>query len=545
MGPTASLAGSRPDRGWGAAVAVVAVVLPVHVLLSAFVGTQGWDDGTITLAFSRTLAVAGKLALTPESEVVEGFSSPVWFLLLAFLHRLLDPAFGTFVRLSQLLAGVFAALSAAILYELCRPLIGRVQAALLAALLFVGGTFLNETMNGMEMTFLGFVALLIARHLERPRLRTVTLIVLAALLAATRFEAVVFLGVAGLALLVLARDRAAAIPILVGGLGGASIVEAWRLAAFGRWLPNTIAAKRWPPYQPHDLESLLELKAYGLVELALAYAVPLALTLLLIHRRSSFAAVRRTLLARRSLVFCLAYAAGVIAFNAAIGKNWGYIGRMQLSAVPLLVFVAVHATHDLAPGMRYWPVFSILTLLGSLAVLQWDHLRLASAAAQGQDARGITPETYRATGTAVDALRQTLGLSSISLMVPDVGGTSLCCPKIAIVDSGMLADRFLAAHGYAAFAPYLAQRRPDAIETHGFWSAASGIYRSAPFLDHYSPVVIADTWLWVRNDHLPTLRDRGARPSATPAELQRAKYRRHPVDEAFIAGRSLRPLVLP
>ena len=37
-----------------------------------YVGSYVWDDGAITLAFSKTFASSGKIALTPVSEIVEG-----------------------------------------------------------------------------------------------------------------------------------------------------------------------------------------------------------------------------------------------------------------------------------------------------------------------------------------------------------------------------------------------------------------------------------------------------------------------------------------
>lgn len=52
----------------------------------------GWDDGAITAAFARTLAEAGRFALTPLSEKVEGFSSMSWVFLLAIPYYLFHSA---------------------------------------------------------------------------------------------------------------------------------------------------------------------------------------------------------------------------------------------------------------------------------------------------------------------------------------------------------------------------------------------------------------------------------------------------------------------
>lgn len=68
---------------------VSSIVLVPHIGIALFTGTYGWDDGAITLAFARTFADPGHIALTPGSEVVEGFSSPLWFLLAAAGDRAL------------------------------------------------------------------------------------------------------------------------------------------------------------------------------------------------------------------------------------------------------------------------------------------------------------------------------------------------------------------------------------------------------------------------------------------------------------------------
>jgi len=60
---------------------VVLVQCAVLLAVCLYIGDNGWDDGAITLAFARTLAGHGRVALTPRSEAVEGFSSVSWLLL--------------------------------------------------------------------------------------------------------------------------------------------------------------------------------------------------------------------------------------------------------------------------------------------------------------------------------------------------------------------------------------------------------------------------------------------------------------------------------
>jgi hypothetical protein len=79
---------------------------------------------------------------------------------------------------------------------------------------------------------------------------------------------------------------------------------------------------------------------------------------------------------------------------------------------------------------------------------------------------GTTPATYRRTRLAADRLRQLLGKDTIIFATPDVGGLSLCCERIRVVDLGLLASRRLAKEGYGAMPVVLAEEKPDLIEVH-------------------------------------------------------------------------------
>src|SRR5271170_3679353 len=57
--------------------------IAVQLFLAVYRLKHCWDDGAITAAFSRTWAQSARIALTPGSPVVEGFSSVCWFLLLS------------------------------------------------------------------------------------------------------------------------------------------------------------------------------------------------------------------------------------------------------------------------------------------------------------------------------------------------------------------------------------------------------------------------------------------------------------------------------
>jgi hypothetical protein len=242
------------------------------------------------------------------------------------------------------------------------------------------------------------------------------------------------------------------------------------------------------------------------------------------------------------VVFAAAYFLIVFGFNVAIGQNWGYQSRMQLSALPLLVLATIAVFHT--AGARWNTVriaaTAVALFVGSFPVMQTQNVGYALATPERRPAVTITPDSYRETGEAVDRIREALGADTISFMTPDVGGSSLCCPRLGIVDLALLANRRLAGDGYADFDAYLAEVRPDVIETHGLWSWVSGIYSSATFVHGYMPVVSGRTWVWVRADLAERLTNR----SPAPGNDSELRDRGDPIDESFLAANPQAPIYL-
>ena len=143
-------------------------VFAYHFVFIAIIQDFGWDDGAITLAFSRTLSESGKIALTPYSEVVEGYSSTLWMAVMSFLHWLARPGFSEFIRMSQLSAALACSLSAVIFFKLFRQKIDSATLPCFAVsvLLFIQKPFINESVNGMEMLAAGALALLLMLLVE-------------------------------------------------------------------------------------------------------------------------------------------------------------------------------------------------------------------------------------------------------------------------------------------------------------------------------------------------------------------------------------------
>lgn len=520
-------------------------VLFLHSALALFIGANGWDDGSITLAFARTFAESGRIALTPPSETVEGFSSPLWFLLLAGTYRVLPLDFGGMILAGQLWSGLFAAIGAVLVHTMLRPY-GRVQAWMVSLVLFGYGPFLNETINGMEMTSLSAVALAIVWLFRSGhRHAWIGLVLLAATAPWIRAEAVGYVVAGAVVLALCSREYRWAWVLAAGAVLSFAVLTALRLAIFGSLLPNTMVAKQSSPYSANSaFKHILQVcvAAVEVLYVLLPTAV-IAVTVLAGMRRGlrpvGTEALRR--IRSRSVhpvaSFSGGYIVAIAAFNVGIGRNWGYIGRMEQSAIALgVVAIALsqpHAMRFLKSTPRLFAVIAAMLLLTVCGIEK----QFIAARLHPEAAVAVTPAAYRMTGEAMDEVRVKLGQPELTVLTPDVGGSSLCCRKLRILDLALLANVALARDGYAAMPSYLKSAKPELVETHGMWSEASKLYDIARFRDDYTPVVVRGMWMYLRND-LRSKLDSQCTP-ITPGETRSFRYRGTEVDERYVRSLDL------
>jgi hypothetical protein len=526
-----------------APLVLFAAVFAAHGVVALVVGSHGWDDGSITVAFARTFAESGRIALTPFSEVVEGYSSPFWMLLLTATFRVLPLGFDGMLLASQLWAAFFAALSAALLYVLVRPFL-RSAALPLTFVLFVSSVFLNETANGMEMTALSAVTLAMVWAM-RTRRRIPMVFALAALTPWIRLEAAGYVVAGAVLVALFARDYRRARALLGGVLISALVLTGLRLALFDSGLPNTILAKQSPPY-PYGttLTERISMSKTVIKELLYVFA-PGAIIAVggLLGRRAGSGRVANSLAPWRTrsvtpvIVYSIGYLVGMVGANVVIGPNWGYLGRMEQSATALVVVVVVYcmprATRSLQNPVRLTAVIVALLVVAAWGV---DRERIDALTQPGRG-DAITPAAYRQTGEAVEAVRNALGADTMSVMTPDIGGTSLCCGHLEVLDLGLLANRELAPSGYGTLDEYLSVHRPDTVVTHSVWSAASKLYELPYFRENYSPVAVDGMWFYVRSDLLTRLAGRCTPLATTSTDAFR--YRGADVDETYIRSLGL------
>ncbi|MFI5302127.1 MAG: hypothetical protein ACHREM_28890, partial [Polyangiales bacterium] len=154
------------------------------------------DDGIITLSHAKNLVEYGFVGVSPSGERVEGFSSPLQFVVFAVVYAATHVGYASFIA-AQTTFGWLAvgALSYAILWQVTRhrvlSMIGSVSVALLLSRL---PTFVEWSGSGLENPLthasylLVFVAILHLADHERPALRWAPLFVVAAF---ARFESIV------------------------------------------------------------------------------------------------------------------------------------------------------------------------------------------------------------------------------------------------------------------------------------------------------------------------------------------------------------------
>lgn len=494
------------------------------------IGPLGWDDGAITLAFAHTFALTGRPALTPQSETVEGFSSVSWFLLNGLAARM-GVGFAGAIAVAQALAGGAFMASTALLGLIGRRL--ELRPGALAAVVWIfalGGPGLAEIAAGMEMGLLcaSGLALVHALYL-RPNWAMATLS--AVVFLTTRFEAALYFAVL-LGPLLLRRRYAAFALMAAFGLAVFAAEEAWRWSTFADWAPNTIHAKLWPPYSGGDVRGAIASRAQALAEPAAA-ALPLLAIIAVLALAGVRAPARPRLPAATSPLWVIA--APILAaeaFGLIAGRNaYGALGRMQLLSLPFVLIAAGLAFDALTVGVSGQRRRLILILAVALSVETGAFLSarpalgaLAMPRPLGDDL-GVSAANYRITGLAVDDLRRRLGLGRLVFMTPDIGGASLCCERLRIVDLGLLASRRLARDGYGALTEVLAAERPDVVEAHEVWARASGILSLPAFEAGYTPLMTGRTRLYLRNDRAQVLVDKGQAawcPLADPACRRKA-----------------------
>ncbi|WP_040922232.1 hypothetical protein [Saccharomonospora xinjiangensis] len=503
-----------------ASVSAGTALIGVHALLF---GNWLIDDAAITFAYARSVAEGLGPVVQPGAPPVEGYSNPTWLLLLVLgrFAGIFDNGtiFGIpdYVLLPKALALVCCAGILTLSYVAARKvfssrawLVPLVVGAVLAAI----PSFVIWSFSGLEnplyaLLLAGQAVVLFGAVLDNRLLTTRVALAaggLAALAALTRPEGLIYAGTYPLVLLTQLRrdtvavsvrrcvESTAAFAVPVGAYFG------WRYATFGQWLSMPSVAKAQDIPTLADMTRPGELVAYlG----ALAVLLIMALIAVAVSRapwwRQGFAA----LLVPLSLA--------VIAY-AVLEPDW--MGQYRF-ATPIWVLGALAATLAAVEVLRSVSVRVRAWLAaGLVATLLPSGVAFAEASEEFRKDPNISA-CYVADrfGRVFNGYADIVGLDKASLLIPDLGGSSLTS-RLELIDmAGLTHAEFaeMAREGdRRAQADYVyTVAKPTFVHVREPWSSGTSIGWDPRLQRDYHPIHF-DVYQgephgdWVRKSAVPS-----------------------------------------
>lgn len=448
------------------------------------------DDAGISFAYARNLAHGAGLVAQPGAEPVEGFSNPLWTLLIATLMRAgaFHPVWTPKLLSSFLVAVAFACIA-------CTAPARGAGAWLVAAaplLLALNTSFVVWTTSGLENALLAALAaasVRVATRFGSARKAPAIAGVVAGLLALTRPDGAVY-GAVLLALL-----------LVLGGVGGGRrlrpLLEMAATAAavagpyllfrrlyYGDWLPNSYYAKVQDELLERDPLRVLAPLADATGVLAPWLAAASAAALLR-------AALRRSPEDRPLCVLAAHLAAAAFVY-VWLPPDW--MGEHRF-ATPFFLYLYWLIGHSLGTlidaragglGRRFLAPAALLLLLAETTRVHADRSLAFSRAPTVPFAR--IAEFAR----GYEALAAQLPAGRASLLLPDLGGTLYEARRLTLVDLAGLCDRTVARtliSDRRRFHEYVfAVAQPTFVHVHGSWAGWAALHSDPRFARDYAPL---------------------------------------------------------
>lgn len=477
------------------------------------------DDAGISIAYANNLVSGHGLVAQPGVEPVEGFSNPLWTMLLA-----LSMATGTFSTYwtIKLLSCALAAGTFAAMLTFCRL---SVSVRSTAEAVFLGASiatafcpaFVIWTSSGLENGLLAaltctLMALCAAWRPERPMTFHLVAGLVAGSIAMTRPDGLIY-SVIFPALLALYLRRKAIKPVLIYVAGFLLVVapyEMFRIIYFGDFVPNTFHAKPGT-----SLLRPLKLVMHGLLTQKVS---------------EPFRAGAATLGNVAALVFLLAplfflilsrwnLRALLISYAFSVAAMYAYIS-LPMDWMPMFRFASV-----------LFPIGSIFFLLLLTSALEgWKSKRIArqvlflsllvpamSLRAYSEQASAFiaAPTTplemvSESVGLNVNWYRSQFGIEDASVLSMDLGG-ALIYSELKVVDLAGLCDRNIAPLIHRKREPLLDYLltvvRPTFVHANEEWLRISHLRHEERFHADYLRLSAKD---WVRRDALGKITDQEA-----------------------------------
>lgn len=399
------------------------------------------DDAGITFAYARSLAQGHGLVSQPGFSPVEGYSNPTWLLFCALLMKLglFDISWSPKLMAAACMLLVHYSAFRLIRKDLGQPLWVALVAQVLLGTNASALVWANSGLeNALFAALLSFEVRLIVRVGTTGSVtRSLALLfgVVAALLALTRPDGVIFFAALPLSLSWARRHREAVWATIWAGVPFICLTGGYlffRLKVFGQWVPNTVIMKGGP--QPLELARALLLTPGGVSKLAEAFSavfgvksfwvVGLVATLLF--------SARRMLADPRYKGLATVGALAIVEFLV-LPDDWMPYQRFATPLVAVSsVFIPLVAAWLV--GRRGGAAPTRLICAGALAFLV-----AANEVKLFKFEPPIALRSVIAEAEEIDSIARELGLQNGSLLSPDMGG-ALWASDLAAYDMLGLTD---------------------------------------------------------------------------------------------------------
>lgn len=504
------------------AILVIAVPFVLYVALTLPLSTWIVDDAGITFAYAKSLAAGHGLVSQPGAEPVEGYSNPLWLLLMAgfMVVGLFDP----FIT-PKIISSLLILVSYIYVYRIITRYLGRGHFVvwLVLTCLSMNTSFLVWTSSGLENPLLVTLILILFYWCSKAvsgeaKLAAsgavCALIVLA--IALTRPDGIVYAGVFPLLAIVAGltgrhtgwRSIATSTSLNLGILAlvyGAFFL--FRYLYFGAWMPNTYYAKGGPSLailvpaitlQEPYLTKFLNL-IVSVVGTKLRFAV---LVFIIVSSTLYFRSFKLCL--KMVLLLVLVFISGFILII--MPDDW-----MPEYRFATAFFVFFYTLVISLGAFTINQLFSKITLRNIAAVVGAVLLLAVSYKIQAPRISHFydhpTVSFVRITelfARQFDGYADKLGIENGSVLLPDVGGP-LYYSRLRVYDLGRLTDRTIARtlrKNQKKFYDYVFETtRPTFIHIHGNWTYAARFDDDPRFRRDYVPIKEEeDRWIRARLD---------------------------------------------
>lgn len=441
-----------PTPTWARCLVAAGVPTVLTAVHAAYYGQWIVDDAGLTFASARSLATGAGPVLQPGAEPVEGYSNPVWVVVLVVGRwlGLFDhgawfgvPDLVLFPKFVALLCcfGIFAAMFSIASTITRHPVPATIVAGAVTSAV---PSFVIWTTSGLENALFALevmaIAAVLARAAANRRLlaQETAIIVgcLAALAALTRPDGVIYVAAFPLAAALLARKDTirpavrASVTSVITFMVPVLIYIGWRLMTFGDFLPNPARAKEQGFPTLADLNKPAALVSYvGWLTVCLGAAAVAV-------------AVWRASPARTVVVMVLIPLGLAVLSYTVLRSDWMAQYRFATPVWPLAaIVVTVSAGHVLRDASTRMRVIALaLATVGAVSTLNGF---LLSAREFRAEPTVAVCHIAQNTGYAFNGYADILRLLDGSLLAVDGGGTSLTS-RLRYIDLSGLGDRRIA-----------------------------------------------------------------------------------------------------